>query len=144
MQPTHCTSDGPWVAQRLGDLRAQEGAYVWRRLIDSGATISSGTDAPVEDVCPIATFFAAVTRQLADGTRFYPGQCMTREEALRAGTINAAFAARQEAVKGSLEVGKYADITVLSKDILTVPEEEIPSTQVLLTIVGGEVSYSAL
>jgi len=143
MQPIHCTSDGPWVALRLGEERAENGAYVWRSLLDSGAVIASGTDAPVEAVDPIASYHAAVTRQLPDGTFFYPGQVMTREEALRARTLDAAYAAFEQDIKGSLETGKLADVTVLSKDILTVPDDEILDTRVLYTIVGGEVRYSA-
>ena len=143
IQPIHCTSDGPWVVQRLGEERAESGAYVWRSLLDSGALIASGTDAPVEAVDPIASFHAAVTRQLADGSFFYPGQAMTREEALRARTLDAAYAVFEEDIKGSLETGKLADVTVLSKDILTVPDDEIPNTRVLYTIVGGKVRYSA-
>ena len=105
--------------------------------------IASGTDAPVEAVDPIASYHAAVTRQLPDGTFFYPGQVMTREEALRARTLDAAYAAFEQDIKGSLETGKLADVTVLSKDILTVPDDEILDTRVLYTIVGGEVRYSA-
>ncbi|MCW8985210.1 MAG: amidohydrolase [Thermoanaerobaculales bacterium] len=143
MQPIHCTSDGPWVPVRLGDDRAREGAYVWRDLLDSGAVIASGTDAPVEPVDPLASYYAAVTRRLPDGTDFYPAQRMSREEALRARTLDAAYAAFEEDIKGSLQPGKLADITVLSKDILEVPAEEILSTRVLYTIVGGEVRYRA-
>ena len=141
MQPIHCTSDGPWVVLRLGEERAESGAYMWRSLLDSGAVIASGTDAPVEAVDPIASYHAAVTRQLPDGAFFFPGQVMTREEALRARTLDAAFAAFEEDIKGSLEAGKLADVTVLSKDILTVPDDEILDTRVLYTIVGGEVRY---
>jgi len=97
----------------------------------------------VEAVDPIASYHAAVTRQLPDGAFFYPGQVMTREEALRARTLDAAYAAFEEDIKGSLEAGKLADVTVLSKDILTVPDDEILDTRVLYTIVGGEVRYSA-
>ncbi len=143
MQPTHCTSDGPWVVPRLGEQRAEEGAYVWRALLDSGAVIASGTDAPVEKVDTMPTFHAAVTRLMADGTAFYPGQSMTREEALRTATLDAAYAAFEEDIKGSLEIGKLADVTVLSKDVLVVPEEEILETTVLYTIVGGKVRYRA-
>jgi predicted amidohydrolase YtcJ len=143
MQPIHCTSDGPWVPLRLGDDRAREGAYMWRDLLDSGAVIASGTDAPVEPVDPLASYFAAVTRRLADGTDFYPAQSMSREEALRARTLDAAYAAFEEDIKGSLEPGKLADITVLSKDILEVSAGEILDTRVLYTIVGGEVRYRA-
>jgi predicted amidohydrolase YtcJ len=143
MQPIHCTSDGPWVPVRLGDDRARTGAYMWRDLLDSGALIAGGTDAPVESVDPIPDFHAAVTRQMSNGDFFYPAQCMTREEALRARTLDAAHAAFEEDIKGSLEPGKLADITVLSKDILEIPAEEILDTRVLYTIVGGEVRYRA-
>jgi hypothetical protein len=143
MQPIHCTSDGPWVPVRLGEQRAREGAYVWRSLLDSGAVIAAGTDAPVEPIDPIASYHAAVARQFPDGSQFYPEQAMTRAEALRSYTIDAAYAAFEEDIKGSLEVGKLADITVLSKDILEVPADEILETKVLYTIVGGEVRYRA-
>ncbi len=141
MQGIHCTSDAPYVLARLGAKRAEEGAYVWRALMQSGALIVNGTDAPVEDVNPIECFYASVSRKLKDGSTFYPNQRMTREEALKSYTINAAYGAFEENIKGSLTPGKLADIVVLSKDILTVPEEEIPSTEVLYTIVGGKVMY---
>jgi predicted amidohydrolase YtcJ len=141
MQPIHAVSDGPWVIKRLGKDRAEEGAYVWRKLIASGAGINSGTDAPVESVNPIANFHAAVTRKLPDGTAFYPDQRMSREEALKSYTINNAYAAFEEGIKGSLEVEKLADITVLSQNILTVPEDEILKTDVVYTIVGGKAAY---
>ena len=141
MQGVHATSDGPWVPKRLGENRSRESAYAWRKLIDSGATIANGTDSPVEDIDPLACFHASVTRKLPDGSRFYPEQCMTREEALRSYTINGAFAAFEEDIKGSLTPGKLADITVLSQDIMTIPEDEIPETRALYTIVGGKVKY---
>jgi predicted amidohydrolase YtcJ len=141
MQGIHCTSDGPWVIKRIGERRAEEGAYVWRELIKAGAVICNGTDAPVEDVDPIPSFYASVTRKMKDGKVFFPGQCMTRDEALRAYTLNGAFAAFQEDILGSLRPGKLADVTVLSKDILTVPEEDILSAKVVYTIVGGKVLY---
>jgi predicted amidohydrolase YtcJ len=141
MQGVHCTSDGPFVVKRLGVDRAREGAYAWRRLLDSGAVIANGTDTPVEDVSPIACFCASVTRKLADGTLFFPEQRMTRREALRSYTLDAAYAAFEENLKGSLTPGKLADVVVLSRDILTVPEEEIPGTRVLWTIVGGNIVY---
>ena len=140
MQGIHCTSDAPWVPKRLGEERSREGAYVWRSLIDSGATVSNGTDAPVEDVSPIESFYATVTRNTAGGP-FFPEQRMTREEALRSYTLNAAYAAFEEDLKGSLTPGKLADITVLSKNILTVPDDEILETEVLYTIVGGKIMY---
>ncbi|MFQ5788852.1 MAG: amidohydrolase [Acidobacteriota bacterium] len=142
MQGIHCTSDGPWVVPRLGEKRAREGAYPWRSLLDTGAVVSNGTDAPVEDVDPIASFYATVTRRLGDGSLFFPEQRMTREEALKSYTLSAAYAAFEEDIKGSLTPGKLADITVLSKDIMTIPEEEIPDAEVLYTIVGGEVKHS--
>lgn len=141
MQGIHCTSDGPWVFKRLGEKRAEEGAYVWQKLMKSGAIICNGTDAPVEDVDPIACFYATVTRKMKDGTIFYPDQRMTREEALHSYTLNCAYAAFQEDILGSIAPGKLADITVLSKDIMTVPDDEILSTEVLYTIVGGKVLY---
>ncbi|HVP90331.1 MAG TPA: amidohydrolase, partial [Terriglobales bacterium] len=141
MQAVHCTSDGPWVPKRIGAKRAEEGAYVWRKLIDSGAVIANGTDVPVEPVDPMPGFYAAVTRKTKDGTAFFPAERMTRAEALRAYTLNGAYAAFEEGLKGSLTPGKLADITVLSKDIMTCPEEEIRSAEVLYTIVGGKVLY---
>jgi predicted amidohydrolase YtcJ len=105
--------------------------------------VVSGTDTPVEDVDPIPNFHAAVTRRLADGASFYPEQRMTREEALRSYTLDAAWAAFEEDLKGSLTPGKLADVTVLSKDILTVPEDEILEARVLYTVVGGKVVYAA-
>lgn len=141
MQGIHCTSDAPWVLRRLGPERAESGAYLWRALLDSGAVVTNGTDAPVEDLDPIASYYATVTRRLADGTTFFPKQCMTRLEALRSYTLSNAYAAFEEDLKGSLELGKLADMVVLSKDILTCPEDEIRSTVVDVTIVGGEVLY---
>jgi hypothetical protein len=141
MQAIHCTSDGPWVVKRLGTRRAEEGAYVWQKLMRSGTVVTNGTDAPVEDVDPIANFYAAVTRKLSDGSTFYPDQRMSREEALRAYTINNAYAAFEEGIKGSLTPGKLADITILTKDIMTIPEDEIRSAGVAYTIVGGKVMY---
>jgi predicted amidohydrolase YtcJ len=141
MQAVHCTSDGPWVLKRLGEERAESGAYMWRTLIDSGAVVTNGTDVPVEDIDPIAGYYSSVARVCFDGTIFYPDQAMTREEALASYTINNAYAAFEEDIKGSLTPGKYADIAVLSQDILTVPAEEIPSTEVDYTIVGGEIRY---
>jgi predicted amidohydrolase YtcJ len=141
MQGIHCTSDGPWVPEKLGEQRSREGAYVWRDLIDAGVTIVNGTDAPVEDVDPIAGFYASVTRLMNDGEPFYPDQRMTRLEALRSYTTNAAYAAFEEENKGTLSVGMFADITILSRDIMTVADEQIPGTDVLYTIVGGRVAY---
>jgi len=143
MQGIHCTSDAPYVLARLGPTRAEEGAYVWKKLMQSGATIANGTDAPVEDIDPIPSFYASVSRRLKDGTVFYPDQRMSRMEALRSYTINAAYAGFDDGIKGSLVAGKLADITVFSRDIMTVPEDQIPSARVLYAIVGGKVQYTA-
>ena len=142
MQGVHCTSDAPYVVARLGEQRAEEGAYVWKTLLETGAVVSNGTDAPVEDISPLANYYATVSRKLADGSLFYPDQRLSRLEALQTYTINAAIAAFEEDIKGSLSVGKLADITVLSKDVMTISEDEIPSTEVVYTIVGGKVMYS--
>jgi predicted amidohydrolase YtcJ len=141
MQGIHCTSDAVFVPARLGNQRSEEGAYVWQKLMKSGVVVSNGTDAPVEDVDPIPNFYASVTRKLGDGSTFYPDQRMSRAEALRSYTLNAAYAAFEESSKGSLSAGKLADIVVLSADILTIPEEEIKAARVDYTIVGGKVLH---
>ncbi len=141
MQGIHCTSDAPYVLARLGPKRAEEGAYVWQKLMKAGARIANGTDAPVEDVDPIASFYATVSRRLKDGTQFFPDQSMKPDQALRSYTINGAYAAFEDTNRGTLRKDKYADITVLSKDILKIPESEIPTAKVVYTIVGGKVVY---
>jgi predicted amidohydrolase YtcJ len=141
MQGVHCTSDAPYVLLRLGPKRAEEGAYVWQKLMKSGAIVGNGTDAPVEDVSPLASYYASVSRKLKDGTVFYPDQRMSRLEALKSYTWNNAYAAFEEKLKGSLETGKLADITVLSKDITTIPEDDILTADVVYTIVGGKIAF---
>ena len=141
MQGIHCTSDAPFVILRLGPKRAEEGAYVWQKLMKSGAMVTNGTDTPVEDVDPIACFYASVSRKLKDGSVFFPDQRMSRMEALRSYTVNNAYSAFEESNKGSLALGKLADVTVFSKDILTISEDEIPQAQADYTIVGGKVMY---
>ena len=141
MQGIHATSDGPYVRTRLGEARVAEGGYVWQKLMKSGAIVSNGTDVPVERIDPMPNFHATITRKLKDGSVFYPDQRMSREDALKSYTWNAAYAAREETLKGSLAAGKLADITVLTKDIMTVSEDEIPTTEVAYTIVGGKVMY---
>src|SRR5262249_41729006 len=119
MQGIHCASDRPWAPKRLGDARIREGAYVWRKLFDSRARILNGTDAPVEDVSPIQNFHASVTRAGSDeqpSGGFDPDQKMTRAEALRTMTLDAAYGAFAERERGSIEVGKRADLVVLSHD----------------------------
>jgi predicted amidohydrolase YtcJ len=141
MQGVHATSDGPWIPRRLGEQRAREGAYVWRELIESGAIIANGTDAPVEHISPIMSFYSSVSRRMEGGDVFFGEQRMTREEALRSYTLNNAFAAFEEHVKGSITPGKLADIVVLSRDIMRVAEEDIPGTLVDYTIVGGRIRF---
>lgn len=143
IQGVHCTSDASWVPDRLGDQRSELGAYMWRALADTGALVVNGTDAPVEDVDPIASYYASVSRRLADGSVFYPEQKMERLEALRTYTLNAAHAIFEENSRGSLSVGKLADIVVLSRNILEIPEQEIPDAEVLYTILGGRIAFQA-
>ncbi len=141
IQGVHCTSDGPWIPIRLGLLRTQATSYRWRDLIDAGVRINNGTDAPVEALDPFASIYASVARVMANGEAFHPAQAMTREEALRSYTIDNAYSAFEEAVKGSLAPGKLADIAVLSANILTIPDKEISDLEVHYTVVGGEVRY---
>ncbi|MCH8210425.1 MAG: amidohydrolase [Planctomycetes bacterium] len=141
MQGIHCTSDAPWVLARLGYERANEGAYVWQKLMQSGAIVTNGTDTPVEDVSPIASYYATVSRRLDDGSVFFADQRMNRMEALRSYTIHAAYAAFEDDLKGTLTPGKLADIVVLSQDILSIAEDKIPHTNVQMTIVGGKIAY---
>jgi predicted amidohydrolase YtcJ len=144
IQGIHCPSDRPWAPKRLGEARVAEGAYAWRKLLDSGARILNGTDAPVEDLSPIQNFHATVTRQDANGEPpggFDPDQKLSREEALRTMTLDAAYGSFQENEIGSIEVGKRADLVVLSQDILSVPDDALMKTEVLTTIVDGRVLY---
>jgi len=144
MQGIHCPSDRPWAPGRLGDARVAEGGYVWRKLLDTGARILNGTDAPVEDVSPIQNFHATVTRQDEDGRPpggFDPDQKLTRAEALRTMTLDAAYGSFAEVEKGSIEVGKLADLVVLSQDILAVSDEALMRTEVVATIVDGKLLY---
>ena len=141
MQGIHCPSDAPFVVARLGETRAREGAYAWRRLLDAGARIGNGTDAPVEDVDPIASLHASVTRQPKTGPPFFPEQRMTRVEALRSYTVANAYAGFEEGIKGRLAPGMLADVVVLSRDLSTVPDAEIPGTEVLMTVLGGKVAF---
>jgi len=146
MQPTHATSDMPWVAARIGPERTEEGAYVWRKLVSAGATIAAGSDFPVELANPMLGFYAAITRQDTNGqpaSGWTAGQRLSREETLAAFTRHAAFAAHAETQLGSLEAGKLADMVVLSKDIMRVAPREILTTRVRMTIVGGEIVYDS-
>ena len=142
MQGVHATSDGPWLADRLGRERMIQTSYVWRDILDAGVMIANGTDVPVEHISPIASFYSSVSRRMNNGEVLSGEHRMTRDEALESYTINNAYAAFEDHLKGSLTPGKLADIVVLSRDIMTIPEEDIPATEVVYTIVGGEVRYS--
>ena len=141
VQAVHGTSDGPWIPSRLGDERAKDTSQPWRTLFETGAIITNGTDVPVERIDPIASYYSSVTRRMNNGDAFYPEHIMTRQEALETYTINGAYSAFEEDIKGSLTPGKYADFIVLSKNLLTVDYEEIPSAEVEMTFVGGELKY---
>ena len=146
MQPTHATSDMPWAEDRVGPDRIR-GAYAWRTFLDSGARLALGSDFPVERVSPLLGFYAAVTRQDADGALeagWYPEQRLTRAEALRGFTLDAAYAAFMEDAVGSLEPGKRADFVVLSRDIMTVPDEEILDAEIVATYLDGAPIYGGL
>lgn len=135
------TSDGPWVVKRLGQKRTRERGYLYRTLMESGITVINGTDPPVEDINPIENFYRSITREMENGELFFPEQRLSRQQALETYTVNNAFAAFEENVKGSLAPGKLADITVFSRDIMTIPKEEILNTQIAYTIIGGEIKY---
>lgn len=142
MQGIHCTSDAPFVVDRLGESRARYGAYPWRALLDAGVIVANGTDVPVENIDPIQSFYASVTRRRTDtGLVFFPEQAMTREEAIYSYTLGNAYAAFEEEIKGSLEVGKVADIVVLSRDLIQCSDEEILQTEIIMTLVDGKLKY---
>ncbi|MFT7654320.1 MAG: putative amidohydrolase YtcJ, partial [Candidatus Azotimanducaceae bacterium] len=141
IQGVHATSDGPWIASRLGEERTEQTSYRWRDLLDSGAMVNNGTDVPVESIDPFASIYASVARTMNTGETFYPDQAMTRYEALYSYTMANAYAAFEEHAKGSLTPGKLADLVVIDQDILTIDAERILKTKVHYTIVGGEVRY---
>ena len=144
MQAIHMSSDRPWAIDKLGEKRIEEGAYMWQTLLQSGAKVINGTDVPVEPINPIASFYASVSRKTLKGEPdggYEPKEKMTREQALISYTLDAAYGAFEEDIKGSIEVGKLADFTVFNQDIMTIPEDEILSTQVVKTILGGKVVF---
>ena len=144
MQGIHACSDAPYVLPRLGMQRAQEGAYVWQSLWKTGAVVTNGTDVPVEDISPIASFHCSVTRDMVGtDSAFFPAQKLSRQQALQTYTTNGAYVEFHEHKTGSLTPGKWADITVLSRNIMTAPDDSLLGTNVLYTIVGGKVVYSA-
>jgi predicted amidohydrolase YtcJ len=144
MQPTHCTSDMRWAEERVGPERVK-GCYAWRRFLDAGARLAGGSDFPVESENPILGFIAAATRQDLEGRPeggWQPDQRLTREEALRLFTLDAAYAAFEEKVRGTLARGKHADFVVLSGDLMKVPNAELSRIHVVRTVIGGETVYT--
>lgn len=144
MQAIHMSSDRPWAIYRLGEKRIVNGAYVWQKLLQSGAKVVNGTDAPVEPISAVASFYSSVTRKTLKGTPeggYEADQKMSRGQALNSYTLDAAYAAFEENIKGSIEVGKLADFTVFDQDIMTVDEKDILNAQVQMTIVGGEIVF---
>ncbi|HCX24729.1 MAG TPA: amidohydrolase, partial [Cytophagales bacterium] len=144
MQAIHMSSDRSWAIDRLGKERIENGAYMWSELIDNGSKIVNGTDAPVEPVSALASFYASVSRKTLKGNPeggYEPTQKMTREEALKSYTIWPAYGAFMEDVTGSIEEGKLADFTVLDTDIMTVADEEILKAKVKMTIIDGKIVF---
>jgi predicted amidohydrolase YtcJ len=145
MQPSHAIGDFYFAPARLGDARL-DGAYAWRSLIDAGAVVAGGSDAPVERGDPLIEFYAAVARKDLEGKSgpdWRPDEKVTRDEALAMFTSSAAFASFQEADLGTIEVGKKADFTVFSKDIMKVDEAEILTAKPVMTVVDGDVIFRA-
>ncbi|MBT8230672.1 MAG: amidohydrolase [Bacteroidia bacterium] len=142
MQAVHCTSDAPFVVKRLGTMRAKIGAYAWKKLLENDVVVVNGTDVPVEEISPIDNFYASVTRTRKDnGMTFFVEQRMSREEALKSYTIDAAYGAFEEKIKGTIEIGKLADFAILDTNLLTCTDEEILDAKVMYTIVGGKLKY---
>jgi predicted amidohydrolase YtcJ len=145
MQAVHLSSDRPWAIDRLGEKRIIEGAYMWQDLLKSGIPIVNGTDVPVEPLNPIASLYASVSRKTLKGLPeggYEPAQRMTREQALKSYTLDAAYGAFEEKIKGSISIGKLADFTIYSQDIMKVPEEDFLKTEIAMTIFDGKVVYT--
>lgn len=145
MQAVHMSSDRPWAIDRLGEKRIKEGAYMWQDLLQSGVPIVNGTDVPVEPINPIASFYASVSRKTLQGMPeggYEPEQKMTREQALKSYTLDAAYGAFEEEIKGSIAAGKLADFTIYNQDLMTVEENKILDTQIVMTIFDGKVVYT--
>jgi predicted amidohydrolase YtcJ len=146
MQGIHMSSDRPWAIDRLGEKRIVEGAYMWQSLFKSGVPVINGTDVPVEPINPIACFYASVSRKTLKGTPengYEPAEKMTREQALKSYTINAAYGSFDENIKGSIKKGKLADFTIFDQNIMTIPEADILKTKVAMTIFDGKVVYTS-
>ncbi len=143
MQFTHCTSDMPWAGDRLGPERIR-GAYAWRSLLDTGCRIPGGSDFPVESIDPLLGIYAAVTRRDLGGgpeSGWMSEQCLTVHEAVRSFTLDAAYAVHAEDRTGSLEPGKYADLIVLSDNIMEIDPVDIPGIEIEATVLGGEIAW---
>ena len=138
---TCACSDGPWVEDRLGAERTIERGYIFNSLVEAGAVPTNGTDPPVDEISPIASFYCSVTRILPDGSKFQADEVYSRERALYSYTMGNAIAAFEEDIKGSLSVGKLADITILSQDLLTVADDKIMDTEIVMTVIGGRIRY---
>jgi predicted amidohydrolase YtcJ len=144
MQAVHLSSDRPWAIDRLGEKRIKEGAYMWQDLLKSGIPIVNGTDVPVEPLNPIASLYASISRKTLKGTPeggYEPEQKMTREQALKSYTLDAAYGAFEENIKGSITAGKLADFTIYNQDIMTIPEDQFLKTEIAMTIFNGDVVY---
>ena len=141
VQGIFACSDGPWVEERLGEKRTFERGYIFNTLADAGLVPTNGTDPPVDEISPIASFHCSVTRQLPDGSLFQPQETYSRERALYSYTMGNAIAAFEEDIKGSITPGKLADIAVLSQNLLTVTDDALADTEVVMTILGGEIRY---
>ncbi|RRO19790.1 amidohydrolase [Flavobacteriaceae bacterium 14752] len=143
VQPTHATSDMYWAEDRLGEQRIKH-AYAYKRLLDEAGVLPLGTDFPVEEVNPMLTFYAAVSRQDTKGypeNGFQPQNALSRKATLKGMTIWAAFAAFEDQEKGSLEVGKFADFIILNKDLMTIDVNKVPELKVQKTYINGELVY---
>lgn len=141
VQGIFACSDGPWVEERLGPKRTKERGYIFNTLAEAGLVPTNGTDPPVDEVSPIGSFHCSVTRRLPDGTLFQPQEAYPRDRALYSYTMGNAIAAFEEDIKGSITPGKLADITVLSQNLLTVPDDALLDTEIVMTIIGGRVRY---
>ncbi len=141
VQGIFACSDGPWVEDRLGPERTRERGYIFNTLAEAGLVPTNGTDPPVDEISPIGSFHCSVTRELPDGTLFQPQEVYSRERALYSYTMGNAIAAFEEDIKGSITPGKLADLTVLSQNLLTVSDDELVDTEIVMTILGGEIRY---
>ncbi len=141
VQGIFACSDGPWVVDRLGEERTRERGYIFNTLAEAGLVPTNGTDPPVDEISPIGSFHCSVTRELPDGTLFQPQEAYSRELALYSYTMGNAIAAFEEDIKGSITPGKLADLAVLSKNLLTVSDDDLMNTEVTMTILGGKIRY---